>query len=76
MMFAVMDSSWYHLLYRGMRSFPTPSAAVVFFVIIYNLFIYGLFILFISILLENFETTDGEKEVCIVRSIRFVSCVP
>jgi len=62
MMFAVMDSSWDTLLYRAMRSYPTPGAAVVFFVMVYFLFMYGLFILFIAILLENFDTTDSEKE--------------
>ena len=37
-------------------------AAVVFFVVVYTSFMYGLFLLFIAILLENFDTTDAEKE--------------
>lgn len=50
-MVMLMDSSWTDILYRGMRSYPTPSPAVVFFVCTYCVFMYGLFILFVAILL-------------------------
>ena len=62
MMTVVTDSSWVDLLHQGMRAYPTPGAAVVFFVVVYTSFMYGLFLLFIAILLENFDTTDAEKE--------------
>ena len=62
MMVAVQDSSWVQLLYQGMRSYPTPGAAVVFFTVVYMSCMYGLFMLFLAILLENFDTTDEEKE--------------
>jgi hypothetical protein len=50
-MVMLMDSSWTDLLYRGMRSYPSPGPAVVFFVVTYCVFMYGLFIFFIAILL-------------------------
>jgi hypothetical protein len=62
LMFTVMDSSWVQLMYTSMRSYPTPGAAVAFYVVTYCAFMYGFFVLFISILLENFDTTDAEKE--------------
>jgi hypothetical protein len=55
-MVMLMDSSWTDLLYRGMRSYPTPGPAVVFFVVTYCVFMYGLFIFFIAILLVRSGT--------------------
>jgi hypothetical protein len=52
----LMDSSWTDLLYRGIRSYPSPGPAVVFFVVTYCVFMYGLFIFFIAILLVRSGT--------------------
>lgn len=62
MMFIVMDSSWLIVFYQAMRFHLTPAAAVVLFVLVSFTFVYALFILFTAILLENFDTTDTEKE--------------
>ena len=65
------DNSWSDIIHRGMRSGESPIPGLIFFLSFFIISYYTICNLFISVILEVFETTDEKKTEMQLSAFRY-----